>query len=185
MQCWGLQQPPVSGILGWHPHPATLPRCLWAPATPPPRALGFLWEREAVLCPGFLSRRTWWEPARAPAPLPCHPELLTHRLASQPALRVPQDTAPRRCPLSRAPMPPPQSDLLTAPTIARLIKIIKQQVHFPGPCPIVAARPGAPSLVLWGGWGSGGSRAGGCKEPGACQVLGFVPLPRQPDLLGE
>lgn len=72
-----------------------------------------------------------------------------------------------------------------SPTIARLIKIIKQQVHFPGPCPIVAARPGAPSLVLWGGWGSGGSRAGGCKEPGACQVLGFVPLPRQPDLLGE
>lgn len=33
-------------------------RCLRAPAMPPSRALGFLWEREAVLCPGFLSRGT-------------------------------------------------------------------------------------------------------------------------------
>lgn len=115
------------------------------------------------LCRGFLCRGTRWEPARVPAPLPCPPEPLTHRLASQPALRVPQDAAPRWHPLSGAPAPPPQGDLLTAPTIARLIKILKQQVHFPGQCPAVAAHPSAPSLVPRAG-GAGGSRAGGARS---------------------
>lgn len=114
------------GTPGWHLHPAALPaqQChlpgrLASCAVPP------------LPCWG---RR--WEPAQAPAPLPCPPELLMHCLAWQPVLGVPQDAAPCWHPLSMA---PPQSDLLTAPTIAWRIKIIKQQVHFPGLCPTVPA----------------------------------------------
>lgn len=82
-----------------------------------------------------------------PCSLPCPPQLLTHHLASLPALGVPQDTAPHQQPLSRA---------STCCQPQQWIKITQQQVHFSGWCPLL---PPIPAAVAW--MGTGGCLAGG------------------------
>lgn len=138
----------ASGTPGWHLHPAALParQChlpgrLASCAVPP------------LPCWG---RR--WEPAQAPAPLPCPPELLTHCLAWQPVLGVPQDAVPCWHPLSMLPPERPAD----SPNNSVADKNHKATSALPwavphGACPTLSAQPGAgwgwePSWGVPGAW---------------------------------
>lgn len=120
----GAAAAPAPGTLGWHLHPASA--SLSQQCHLPERSASSGGRGAALgTSPGPRS--------------PALPSGAAHALSGLAAgSRGAAGCSPVLAPIEQG---PPHRDLLTAPTIVWRIKIIKQQVHFPGPCPALAARP--------------------------------------------
>lgn len=141
------------------------------------RALGFLWERDAELCPSFLSQGRRWEPALVPAPCP---PLWSCSRTVWPCRRI-SELCRMQHPPNRAPHTPCPGRPADSPNnCAADKKTLK--IHT---CPTLSMPTVAPVPAWDGRWmGAGGAELG---VPGAWSLPrpGLISLLCQPDLLRE